>query len=83
MSITVKKELDFNDLLTELWECDFVLGAVTNNDLEEEFMEHIESMFFMSDCDVPTITELNDYVRFEWENIFDSIGLNEDGEVAE
>lgn len=81
MSIFVKKELDFNDLLDELWDCDFVLESVTNNNIEDEFMEHIESMFFMNDSDIPTITELNDYVRFEWENIFDSIGLNSDGEV--
>lgn len=82
MSITVKKELDFNDLLNELWDCNFVLESASNNNLEDEFMAHIEEIFFMNDSNIPTITELNDYVRFEWKNIFDSIGLNSDGEVT-
>ena len=46
-------------------------------------MSHLEEMFFMNDSEIPTMTELNDYIRFESETIFEYLGLNEDGELEE
>ena len=83
MSIYVKKELDFNDIVEEAWECDYTLVAISNNNLEDEFMSHLEEMFFMNDSEIPTMTELNDYIRFGYDIIFECLGLNEDGEMDE
>ena len=33
MSIYVKKELDFNDIVKETWECDYTLNEISEHDL--------------------------------------------------
>ena len=84
MSITIKRDIeDFSELRDLTWECDFTLNAIENADMEDEFMSHLEEMFFMNDSEIPTMTELNDYIRFESETIFEHLGLNEDGELEE
>ena len=65
MSIFVRKELDFDDIRRESWYCGDVLEAIENSDKEDEFMSHLEEIFFMNDSEIPTMTELNDYIRFE------------------
>ena len=84
MSITIKRDIDsFEELRDLTWCCEFTLDAIENADLEENFMAHLEEIFFMNDSEIPTITELNDYIRFETETIFECLGLNEDGELEE
>ena len=84
MSITIKREIDdFRELRDLTWCCDFTLDAIEKADMEENFMAHLEEMFFMNDSEIPTMTELNDYIRFETETIFECLGLNEDGELEE
>ena len=83
MSIYVKKELDFNDIVRETWECDYTLDAIEKAEKEDDFMEYLEVIFSMNDSEIPTMTELNDYIRFETDEIFEYLGLNEDGELEE
>ena len=84
MSITIKREIeDFSELRDLTWECDFTLNAIEKADMEESFMSHLEEIFFYEDSEIPTITELNDYIRFETDAIFECLGLNEDGELEE
>ena len=83
MSIYVKKELDFNDIVRETWECDYTLDAIEKAEKEDDFMSHLEEIFFMSDEEIPTMTELNDCIRFESDEIFECLGLNEDGEIED
>ena len=84
MSITIKREIDdFGELKDLTWCCEFTLDAIEKADLEENFMAHLEEIFFMNDSQIPTMTELNDYIRFETETIFECLGLNEDGELEE
>ena len=77
----VKNDLDFNDLENECWECDSVLDAISENNKEEEFMDLLEEQF---GDDIPTMTEVNDFIRFEDDFIFDSLGIriydDEEGE---
>lgn len=77
--ITIKMELDFSDLQKQTWCCDDVLETISNHNLEDEFMAHLEEIYFMNDSELPTMTELNDYIRFESDSIFECLGLNEDG----
>ncbi len=65
----VKIELeDMDDLYKNLWSCDDTLDAITENNLEDEFMEELETQFSYErdNGNPPTLTEFNDYVRFDF-----------------
>ena len=84
MSITIKRDIeDFSELRDLTWCCEFTLDAIEKANMEEEFIAHLEEIFFMNDSEIPTMTELNDYIRFETETIFECLGLNQDGEIEE
>ena len=76
MSITIKKQLDFDDIRKEIWYCDDVLETIENADKSDEFMSHLEEIYFMSGEELPKMTELNDYIRFKWEYIYESLGID-------
>ena len=76
----VKNDLDFNDLENECWECDSVLDAISENNKEEEFMDLLEEQF---GGDIPTMTEVNDFIRFEDDFIFDALEIRIDEEEDE
>lgn len=76
----VKTDLDFNDLENECWECDSVLDAISENNKEEEFMDLLEEQF---GGDIPTMTEVNDFIRFDDDFIFDELGIRIDEEEEE
>lgn len=79
--LEVKQELNFEDLKNNCWS-----GAITTltkieeEGKEEELMNHLEDIFYDS---TPTMTELNDYLWFEDEGIFESIGITEEDEEEE
>ena len=53
---------------------------VQNANKENEFMDFLEMVF----CDdVPTDTEVNDFIWFERDYIYENIGLTEDGNLPE
>ena len=84
MSIAIKKEIDtFSELREQTWCCDFVLDAIEKANKENDFMEYLEEIYFMSDEEIPTMTELNDYIRFDYEEIFEALGLDEGGNEPE
>lgn len=84
MSITIKREInDFSELRDLTWECDFTLNAIENADLEENFMAHLEEIFFMNDSEIPTMTELNDYIRFDYDVIYECLGISNEDEESE
>ena len=51
-----------------------VLQEIYDNDYEEELIEHLTEIF--SD-NMPTLTELNDYISYDWEQIYKTIGFKE------
>jgi hypothetical protein len=51
-----------------------------NTNYAERLFSHIEEMF-MFDEETPSITSINDYLWFETSDIYEAIGLNEDGEI--
>ena len=84
MSIAIKKDIDsFEELKNLTWCCEFVLDAIEKAEKEDDFMSHLEEIYLMNDSEVPTMTELNDYIRFDYDDIFECLGLNEDGELEE
>ena len=79
----VIKEIDsFNDLMKNSWSGAIdTLQDIVNANLEEEFMENLENIYFLGET--PTDTELNDFIWFERDTIYSDLGLNENGELEE
>ena len=74
-TITIKKEMNFTDLLDNSWSGAIdTLRTIMENDKEEELM----SLLYQTFEDKATETELNDYLRFEWKEIFQLLDINED-----
>ena len=78
----IKKEINgFNELADMVWSgaVDTIAG-IQNANKEDEFMNFLEAVF----CDeVPTDTEVNDFIWFERDYIYENIGLTENGELIE
>ena len=66
---------DYRDLENVCWgQALNVLQEIYDNDYEEELIEYLTEIF--SD-NMPTVTELNDYISYEWEQIYKAIGFKE------
>lgn len=71
--ITVKEELDFNDLRNRVWnDAEWTLDRVIEANKEDELMDYLATIF---DFEEPTMTELNDFLWFEWETIFEDLDI--------
>lgn len=69
----IAREFDFWMLQEECWDCDDVLDAVENANKEDELMMLLEDNF----CDeVPTLTEVNDLLRFDGDWVLETLGIN-------
>lgn len=73
----IAREFDFYDLQNECWDCDNVLDAVANADMEDDLMMLLEEIF---NAEVPTLTEVNDLLRFDGEWVLESLGIDTDSE---
>ena len=79
--LEVKQYMDFEDLKNNCWSGAInTLQRVEDEGKEEELMNHLEDIFYDN---IPTMTELNDYLWFEDEGIFESIGITEEDEEEE
>ena len=69
----VKKEYDFNDLKRNSWSGAIAtLEIIEKNNKEEELMQLLEDVF----CDnIPDETQLNDFLCFDDEYIFESLEI--------
>lgn len=76
-TITIKKEMSFTDLFNNSWSGALdTLRTIVNNDKEEELMSLLYQVFE----DNATETEINDYLWFEWEDIFKQLDIEEDSD---
>lgn len=78
----IRKEINgFNELADMVWSGAVdTIKDIQNANKEDEFMNFLEAVF----CDeVPTDTEVNDYIWFERDCIYENIGLTENGELIE
>ena len=70
---------DFYNLFENSWSgAKDTLEDISNADLEEEFMQYLDEMF---GADEVGDTELNDFIWFERDTIYDYLGLDENGEI--
>ena len=80
----IRKEINgFNELADMVWSGAVdTITDIQNANKEDEFMNFLEAVF--CDCEeVPTDTEVNDFIWFERDYIYENIGLTEDGELPE
>ena len=74
----IKQEMDFNDLMNNCWGGAIdTLNTINEWNKENELMEHLKDVFSSYFDIVPTMTEVNDYLWFEWETIFEALGISE------
>ena len=77
----IKKDFGFEELKDNRWSGAIdTLEDIEKADKEEELMELLEQVFF---DEIPTDTEVNDYLWFERDEIYSNLGLNENGELEE
>lgn len=71
----------FNELADMVWSgAEDTLNDIIDANKEDEFMDFLEMVF----CDdVPTDTNVNDFIWFEREYIYENIGLTENGNLPE
>lgn len=73
--ISVKKELSFEDLKKECWSGAVdTLQKIEEEGKEDELMELLQDIF----TDIPTETELNDFLWFDDDYIYDQLGIEEE-----
>ena len=78
----IRKEINgFYELADMVWSGAIdTIADIQNANKENEFMDFLEMVF----CDdVPTDTEVNDFIWFERDYIYENIGLTEDGNLPE
>ena len=56
------------------------LNTIRDNNKEYEFMDYLEGIWFESSYEMPTLTELNDFLWFDDQTIFEDLGIGEDEE---
>ena len=77
----IKQEIGFEDLRNICW-CGAIdtLNTIEENGKEEELIYLLEDVF----CDeIPTDTEVNDFLWFDTATIFDVLDITEDEEEDE
>ena len=77
--VKLEKE-PFNILEDDCWQCDELLTLIRNNDKEEEFNDLAKETFMDN---APTISEFNDWCRFDYDSICDYLGLSDEDEDDE
>lgn len=78
----IKKEINgFYELADMVWSGAVdTIADIQNANKENEFMDFLEMVF----CDdIPTNTEVNDFIWFERDYIYENIGLTENGNLPE
>lgn len=77
----VKKEItSFYELKDNSWSGALdTLKDIENADKEDELMQLLEEVY--ADRETPTETEVNDFLWFEREFIYENVGLNKNGEL--
>lgn len=73
-------EKDFYNLFENSWSgAKDTLEDIIKAEKEEEFMQYLDEVFMLDD--EITDTELNDFIWFSRDEIYENLGLDENGEI--
>ena len=69
----IKQDMDFGDLENLCWgQARKILEEISDADKEDALMSYLEDIFY---GDIPTLTEVNDVLAYDWENVYKDIGM--------
>ena len=69
----VKQDMDFDDLRKNCWgQAVDILDEIEKADKENALMSYLEDIYY---DDIPTLTEINDLLAYDWEKLYDDIGI--------
>lgn len=76
--IAVSEELNFDEIAERVWGgAEDTIKTIREHNLEEEFMALLEELFFE---ETPTFGQINDFLWFDDDQIFQWLGLIEEEE---
>lgn len=74
----IKQDMDFNDLRNNCWgQATQILEEISNADKEDDLMYYLEEIY---GDEIPTLTEINDILAYDWEQVYDDIGMSDENE---
>lgn len=77
----IKKDIDFNNIYDNCWSgAKYTVQRVSNENKEDELMELLEEFFNGRE---PTETEVNDFLWFESDYIYECLGISDEEEEEE
>ena len=69
----IKQDMDFGDLENLCWgQARKILEEISDAGKEDALMSYLEDTFY---GDIPTLTEVNDLLAYDWENVYKDIGM--------
>lgn len=69
----IKQDMDFRDLENNCWgQATKILEEISDADKEDELISYLEDIF---SGDIPTLTEVNDVLAYDWEQVYEGIGM--------
>lgn len=69
----IKQDMDFRDLENNCWgQAVDILKEISDADKEDALMNYLEEIYY---DDIPTLTEINDVLAYDWENVYKDIGM--------
>ena len=74
--LTIKKEIDFNDLKNMVWSGAIdTMQRIEDEQKQDSLMALLNEVFFKRQ---PDITDVNDYLWFESDDIYEYLGISSD-----
>ena len=69
----IKQDYDFRDLENDCWgRAIEILKEISDANKEDALMNYLEDIYY---DDIPTLTEVNDLLAYDWERVFEDIGI--------
>ena len=69
----IKQDMDFRDLENNCWgQAVDILKEISDADKEDALMSYLEEIYY---DEIPTLTEINDVLAYDWENVYKDIGI--------
>lgn len=77
----IKQDMDFGDLENLCWgQARKILEEISDADKEDALMSYLEDTFY---GDIPTLTEVNDLLAYDWEQVYKDIRMVQWDELSD
>ena len=77
----IKQDMDFDDLRKNCWgQAVDILDEIEKADKEDALMSYLEDIYY---DDIPTLTEINDLLAYDWEKLYEDIGIVQWNELSD